>query len=161
MADTLPPAADDRPPVSLDARRLWLIGAGLAAVLLVPLGAAVGLSWVEMPWAENDGRTPPPEWVALPQLRATTSDGVVVRARVALDVPGTLLKNTIQRNTQQVGLLLELSVASRTRAELGSPDGMSTLSQDMRTRLNAYLGVEDGEPGVQSVAIQDLLVKPQ
>jgi flagellar basal body-associated protein FliL len=86
---------------------------------------------------------------------------VVVRARVALDVPGALLKSTIQRNTQQVGLLLELSVASRTRADLGRPDGIAALSQDMRMRLNTYLGVEDGEPGVQSVAIQDLLIKPQ
>lgn len=147
-------------PLSIDGRRLWLIGAAVAALLLVPLGVAVSLSWLEMPWAASDARTTP-EWVTLPQLRATTSDGVVVRARVALDVPGALLKATIQRNTQQVGLLLELSVASRTRADLGRPDGIAALSQDMRVRLNTYLGVEEGEPGVQSVAIQDLLIKPQ
>jgi flagellar basal body-associated protein FliL len=155
-----PNSPSDAVPVSIDGRRLWLIGAAVAALLLVPLGVAVGLSWVELPWAASDGRAAP-EWVTLPQLRATTSDGVAVRARVALDVPGTLLKSTIQRNTQQVGLLLELSVASRTRAELGRPDGIAALSQDMRVRLNTYLGVEEGEPGVQSVAIQDLLIKPQ
>jgi flagellar basal body-associated protein FliL len=158
MAESLPPPDDI--PASIDARRLWLIGAAVAAALFVPLGVAFSLAWVEMPWASADGR-PTPEWVTLPQLRATTSDGVVVRARVALDVPGTLLKGTIQRNTQQVGLLLELSVASRSRADLGGPDGIAALSQDMRTRLNHYLGVAEGDAGVQSVAIQDLLIKPQ
>ena len=31
----------------------------------------------------------------------------------------------------------------------------------MRDRLNAYLGGDDDEVAVKSVAIQDLLVKPQ
>jgi flagellar basal body-associated protein FliL len=155
----LPTSAPEAAPASIGARRLWLIGAAVLAVLLVPLGVAISLSWVEMPWAASDGRATP-EWVALPQLRATTSDGVAVRARVALDVPSTLLKATIQRSTQQVGLLLELSVASRSRADLAHPDGLAALSQDMRVRLNTYLGVAEGEPGVQSVAIQDLLIRP-
>ncbi len=158
MSAQMPPT--EEVPVSIDARRLWLIGAGVAALLLVPIGIAASLAWVELPWNDAESRAVP-EWVALPQLRATTSDGTVVRARVALDVPGTLVKAQIQRNTQQVGLLLELSVAARTRAELGAPEGIRALSEDMRERLNAYLGVGEGEPGVNSVAIQDLLVKPQ
>lgn len=157
------PGPADEIPVSVDTRRLWLIAAVIAALLLVPLGVAVSLSWVETPrvLSESQGHRPTPEWVALPQLRATTQDGVVVRARVALDVPGALLKSQIQRNTQQVGLLLELSVAARSRAELGTAEGLAALAQDMRQRLNGYLGVPEGEPGVTSVAIQDLLVKPQ
>lgn len=158
MSAQMPP--DEQVPVSIDARRLWLIGAGVAALLLVPIGIAASLAWVELPWNDAESRAAP-EWVALPQLRATTSDGTVVRARVALDVPGTMVKAQIQRNTQQVGLLLELSVAARTRAELGAPEGIRALSEDMRERLNAYLGVGEGEKGVSSVAIQDLLVKPQ
>jgi len=158
MSAQLPPTKDLAGPI--DGRRLWLIGAAVAALLLVPLGVAVGLAWVELPQASSPSRATP-DWVALPQLRATTNDGVVVRARVALDVPGTLLKAEIQRNTQQVGLLLELSVAARTRAELGSSAGLSALSEDMRARLNGYLGVAEGEPGIVSVAIQDLLIKPQ
>ena len=47
----------------------------------------------------------------------------MVKARVALDVPGAAAKNAIQRNTQQVGLLLEVSIAQQTRAQIGSPDG--------------------------------------
>ncbi len=158
MSAQMPPT--EEVPVSIDARRLWLIGAGVAALLLVPIGIAASLAWVELPWNDAESRAVP-EWVALPQLRATTSDGTVVRARVALDVPSTLVKAQIQRNTQQVGLLLELSVAARTRAELGAPEGIRALSEDMRERLNAYLGVGEGEKGVSSVAIQDLLVKPQ
>ncbi len=158
MSAQMPPT--EEVPASIDARRLWLIGAGLAALLLVPLGIAASLAWVELPWNDAPSRAAP-EWVALPQLRATTSDGTVVRARVALDVPGTMLKAQIQRNVQQVGLLLELSVAARTRAELGAPDGLRALSDDMRERLNAYLGVGEGERGVNAVAIQDLLIKPQ
>lgn len=158
MSAQMPPT--EEVPVSIDARRLWLIGAGLAALLLVPIGIAVSLAWVELPWNDAESRAAP-DWVALPQLRATTSDGTVVRARVALDVPGTMTRAQIQRNTQQVGLLLELSVAARTRAELGAPEGIRALSDDMRERLNAYLGVGDGEQGVNSVAIQDLLIKPQ
>lgn len=158
MSAQLPPA--EELPVSIDARRLWLIGAGVAALLLVPIGIAASLAWVELPWNDTPARSTP-EWVALPQLRATTSDGTVVRARVALDVPGAMTKAQIQRNTQQVGLLLELSVAARTRAELGGPEGIRALSVDMRERLNDYLGVAEGEKGVVAVAIQDLLIKPQ
>lgn len=145
-------------PASADSRRLLATALVVLGIVGVPLAVAVGLSWVEMPWSTSDGRATP-EWVTLPQLRATTSDGTVVRARVALDVPSTLLKSTIQRNTQQVGLLLELSVAARSRAELGGTDGIRGLGDDMRSRLNEYLGVDPGDPGVRSVAIQDLLIK--
>ena len=141
-----------------DSRRLLATVLVVLGIVGVPLGVAIGLSWVEMPWSTSDGRATP-EWVTLPQLRATTSDGTVVRARVALDVPSTMLKSTIQRNTQQVGLLLELSVAARSRAELSRSDGIRGLGDDMRGRLNEYLGVDPGDPGVRSVAIQDLLIK--
>ena len=52
-------------------------------------------------------------------------------------------------------------IAQQTREQIGSPKGIARLSDDMRDRLNAYLGGDDDEVAVKSVAIQDLLVKPQ
>jgi flagellar basal body-associated protein FliL len=140
--------------------RLFGIASAVSALLALPVGVAVAMSWVELPWAEPVPAAATPEWVALPQLRATTTDGAVVKARVALDVDGVAARTTIQRRTQQVGLLLEVSVASRTRDEIRSADGIEALSQDMQRRLNRYLEAE-GANVVRSVAIQDLVVNPQ
>ena len=158
MAATPPPILAEP---GTDNRRLVLIAVSVTALLAVPIGISVGMSWVELPWSNVEPVKAAPEWVNLPQVRATTIDGTVVKARVSLDVPGALAKNTIQRNTQQVGLLLEVSIAQQTREQIGSPKGISRLSDDMRDRLNAYLGGEGKDVAVKSVAIQDLLVKPQ
>lgn len=144
-----------------DARRTLLVVAVVTALISVPVGVSVGMSWVDMPWSEASRAQAAPDWVALPTVRATTSDGTVVKARVALDVPGSAAKATIQRNVQQVGLLLEVSIAQQTRAQIGSAQGIPRLAEDMRDRLNAYLEDDEDEPAVKSVAIQDLLVKPQ
>jgi flagellar basal body-associated protein FliL len=158
MAATPPPipAAE-----GADNRRLILIAVTVTALLALPIGVSVGMKWVDLPWEQSVPARAAPDWVSLPQVRATTVDGTVVKARVALDVPGTVAKNTIQRNTQQVGLLLEVSIAQQTRAQIGSPKGIAHLSDDMRDRLNAYLGTDGSDDAVKSVAIQDLLVKPQ
>jgi flagellar basal body-associated protein FliL len=158
MAATPPPILAEQ---DSDNRRLILIAVTVTALLAVPIGVSVGMSWVDLPWSNVEPVKAAPDWVSLPQVRATTVDGTVVKARVALDVPGAVAKNTIQRNTQQVGLLLEVSIAQQTREQIGSPKGITRLSDDMRDRLNAYLGGEGDEAAVKSVAIQDLLVKPQ
>jgi flagellar basal body-associated protein FliL len=129
-------------------------------VVALPVGVAVAMAWVELPWVQSEPVAATPDWVTLPQLRATTTDGAVVKARVALDVDGVAARTAIQRRTQQVGLLLEVSVASRTHDEIRSPDGIESLSKDMRQRLNRYLEGE-GANVVRSVAIQDLIVNPQ
>jgi flagellar basal body-associated protein FliL len=151
------PADDDSTPSS---SRLVTAAAAVALVIGLPIGIAIGMAAVETPWSPKSGAAaPPPEWIAMPALRATTRDGTAVRARVALDVQSSLIKATIQRNTQQVGLLLEVSVASHNREQLRSAEGIQGLSDDMRGRINDYLGGDD--EAVRSVAIQDLLVKPQ
>lgn len=158
MAATPPPA--DTTPGS-DSRRNLIGVAMLGALLALPVGISVGVSWVDLPWNETTPAKAAPDWVSLPQVRATTIDGTVVKARVALDVQGSDAKAQIQRNVQQVGLLLEVSIAQQTRAQIGSPQGIPRLAEDMRDRLNAYLGDDGEEAAVKSVAIQDLLVKPQ
>jgi flagellar basal body-associated protein FliL len=140
-------------------RRVLLAAAAIALLVAVPIGASVGLSWVDLPWSEPEAKVVP-EWVAVPQLRATTIDGAVVKARVALDVESAAARNAIQRRIQQVGLVLEISVASRSEGQVRAPDGIAALSDDMRTRLNRYLEAE-GTGVVKAVAIQDLIVNPQ
>lgn len=140
--------------------RLFLIASAITAVIALPMGVAVGMSWVDIPWTQRPDAPPTPDWVTLPQLRATTQDGSFVKARVALDVDGASARNTIQRRTQQVGLVLEVAVAGRTRDQIRTPAGMKRLSTDMRDRLNEYLESE-GDKVVRSVAIQDLIVNPQ
>jgi flagellar basal body-associated protein FliL len=144
-----------------DARRNLLVVAVVAALIALPVGVSLGVSWVDLPWNEPAPVKAAPDWVSLPQVRATTIDGTVVKARVAVDVQGGDAKAQIQRNVQQVGLLLEVSIAQQTRAQIGSPQGIPRLAEDMRDRLNAYLGDEGEDAAVRSVAIQDLLVKPQ
>ena len=115
MAATPPPILAEP---ATDNRRLVLIAVAMTALLAVPIGISVGMSWVDLPWSNVEPAKAAPEWVNLPQVRATTVDGTVVKARVALDVPGAVAKNTIQRNTQQVGLLLEVSIAQQTREQI-------------------------------------------
>jgi len=155
------PSTSDFTSPGADTRRNLTVVAVVAALIALPVGVSVGMSWVDLPWSEAEPTRAAPDWVALPQVRATTIDGTVVKARVALDVPSSSAKSTIQRNLQQVGLVLEVSIAQQTREQIGSPQGIPRLADDMRDRLNAYLGGEEQEPPVKSVAIQDLLVKPQ
>lgn len=158
MAATPPPTDTAS---SSDNRRNLIVVAMLGALVAMPVGISVGMSWVDLPWNEPVPARAAPDWVSLPQVRATTVDGTVVKARVALDVQGSDARSQIQRNVQQVGLLLEVSIAQQTRAQIGSPQGIPRLAEDMRDRLNAYLGDDGEEAAVRSVAIQDLLVKPQ
>lgn len=158
-APPIPPHTD--PDAGTDNRRNTVVVAILAALVALPVGVSVGMSWVDLPWNEATPAKIAPEWVSLPQVRATTVDGTVVKARVALDVQDGDARSQIQRNVQQVGLLLEVSIAQQTRAQIGAPDGIPRLAEDMRDRLNAYLGDDGEDAAVRSVAIQDLLVKPQ
>ncbi|MFT3953900.1 MAG: hypothetical protein QM722_05745 [Piscinibacter sp.] len=160
MATSPTPHQSD-PDAGTDNRRNTIVVAILAALVALPVGVSVGMSWVDLPWNEPPPAKAMPDWVSLPQVRATTVDGTVVKARVALDVQDSDAKAQIQRNVQQVGLLLEVSIAQQTREQIGSPEGIPRLAEDMRDRLNAYLGDDSEDAAVKSVAIQDLLVKPQ
>jgi len=140
-------------------RRVLFAAAAVALLVALPVGVSVGMSWVDLPWSAAETKVVP-EWVAVPQLRATTIDGAVVKARVALDVESAAVRSAIQRRIQQVGLVLEVSVASRSEEQVRATDGLAALSDDMRVRLNRYLEAE-GPGVVKAVAIQDLIVNPQ
>ena len=144
-----------------ETRRTLFVVTLLCALIALPVGLSMGVSWVDLPWHAATPAKAAPDWVSLPQVRATTIDGTVVKARVALDVQGSDAKAQIQRNVQQVGLLLEFSIAQQTRAEIGSQQGIPRLAENIRDRLNAYLAPEGAEAAIKSVAIQDLLVRPR
>lgn len=151
------PSSDSRS----DTRRT-LIGIALVVALIVlPIGLSLSLSWVDLPWHAATPAKAAPDWVNLPQVRATTTDGTLVKARVALDVQGSAAKTQLQNNLAQVALLLEISIAQQTRAQIGSPQGIPRLAQDIRDRLNAYLAPTGDDAAIASVAIQDLLIRPR
>lgn len=155
------PAAVARPPHSATAQRpsnrsIALIVGGLTALLALPLGMALGAAWIDFA-----GNAPParavPQWVTPGTVRATTTDGTSVKARVALDVGTSDGRDAVQRRLQQVGLVLEVSVGAHGRRQLAGSRGIQNLSEDMLDRVNEYLDQEGVAP-IRSVAIQDLLV---
>ncbi len=148
----LPTPSSPRP----DPQRTLVIVAALAAVLALPVGMAVGMAWVELPWSQAESRATP-EWLALPVVRATTSDGLAVKTRVAVDAEDAGTRRAIQRKAQQVGLLLETSVALHTQRDLAGAPGIDRLGRGMQASLNGWLAAE-GVPPVRQVVVQDLLV---
>ena len=139
-----------------DRRRLVKLLAGIAVTIVVLIGVPLLFTQVEWPWSDPPSK-PPPQWVTLPTLRATTADGSGIKARVAIDVDSSDTKSTIQSRVQQVSVMLEVTLASQGRGKVTSPQGMQQLATDMRDRLNGYLAAE-GVPPAKSVAIQDLVV---
>ncbi len=139
-----------------DRRRLVKLLSGIAVMMVVLVGLPLLFTKVEWPWSDPPSK-PPPQWVTLPTLRATTADGSGIKARVAIDVESSDTQSVIQNRVQQVSVMLEVTLASQGRGKVTSPQGLQQLSTDMRDRLNGYLAAE-GVPPAKSVAIQDLVV---
>ena len=91
-------------------------------------------------------------------VRATTSDGTSVVARVAIDARSAGTRSALEQERQQVSLMLQNSVASHPHQAILGARGIQRLSSDMRDRLNEFLASRQVEP-VRDVVIQDLLVK--
>jgi flagellar basal body-associated protein FliL len=147
------PRQPSRPPVP--ARNGWWVA--LFIVLgAVPVVLALTLAWFEYR-PSGPGEVPKPLWVVPEIIRATTTDGTPVKTKVAIDVTSDSAKFSIERKLNQVGLVLQTSLGSKSRQELTGPKGLQLLSQDMLQKLNAYLTQEDIEPA-KAVAIQDFLI---
>jgi flagellar basal body-associated protein FliL len=140
-----------KPDASDAARPLYAIVI-LTALVGGMVGTAAMISWVDAPRLSSQ---PPPQWVMPSEVRATTQDGTLVKARVALDVASASNRHAVERRMQQVDLVLQLSIGGRSRRELIAPDGVARLADDMLQRLNAYLVAEGADP-LRSVAIQDI-----
>jgi flagellar basal body-associated protein FliL len=129
------------------------------AILLVGLPAAVafGLSWAGWSGITSSDRAVP-AWVQSETVRATTSDGSVVTARVAIDAGNADTKAALESERKQVGLMLQNSVGAQPQHRLSGPTGLAQLSEDVRDQLNGFLESRQVPP-VREVFVQDLLIK--
>jgi flagellar basal body-associated protein FliL len=125
------------------------------ALIGVPAAVALGISWVD---GSAHGERAAPSWVQSESVRATTSDGTSVQARVAIDAGNADTRSALEQERQQVSLMLQNSVASHPHQAVMGASGIRRLSGDMRDRLNEFLASRQIEP-VRDVVIQDLLVK--
>jgi flagellar basal body-associated protein FliL len=147
-APTSPAAA----PNERSTRPLLYVAAIAAVLIVLPIAVAAGAGLFERATRTASSA---PNWLVAPPVRATTNDGIGVKARVALDVADEHIRKDIEGRAGQVALLLETTVASHARDEISGSAGIETLAADMRDRLNAYLQT-DGVDAVRSVAILDL-----
>lgn len=137
------------------ARNAWLV-AFFVTLAAVPVVLALALTWLQYS-QPSAGKVPEPMWVNPGTIRATTTDGVPVKTKVAIDMAESFAKSAVERRLGQVGLVLQTSLASKSRDELTGSAGLKGLSQDMLSRLNDYLGKEEIPPA-RTVTIQDFLI---
>ncbi|MFM2447691.1 MAG: hypothetical protein RIS44_141 [Pseudomonadota bacterium] len=130
---------------------LFYILLGASPVVLV-----MALAWFDFDTV-SPGEVPKPVWVSPGTIRATTTDGVPVKTKVAIDAADSSAKLLMERQLNQVGLVLQNALASKSRQQLTGPQGISGLSEDMLNQLNGYLGQQDIAPA-KAVVVQDFLI---
>jgi flagellar basal body-associated protein FliL len=137
------------------ARNAWTV---LLYILLTasPVVLVMALVWFDFD-SVAPGELPKPMWVSPGIIRATTTDGVPVKTKVAIDAADSSAKLLMERQLNQVGLVLQNSLASKNRQQLTGAQGMAGLSEDMLTKLNGYLDQQDIAPA-KAVVIQDFLI---
>ncbi|MDZ7938102.1 MAG: hypothetical protein U5M53_07410 [Rhodoferax sp.] len=86
--------------------------------LYILLGAAPVVLVMALVWFDFDtsspGEVPKPTWVSPGTIRATTTDGVPVKTKVAIDAADSSAKLLMERQLNQVGLVLQNSKASQS-----------------------------------------------
>lgn len=136
-----------------------LLGSVVAVVLVLAgllWAKAVGASWLEAADSPRiDGNAP--HWMKPEVVRATTEDGAVVKARVVVDAPEADTRAWIGRRSQQVNLLMQISVAEHDHSQGSGSERVQRLAEDMQERLNVYLEKHQVPP-VRELVIQDLVV---
>ena len=128
----------------------------VVALIGVPAAVALGMSWVDASGSTHAAQ-PAPSRVQSESVRATTSDGSSVLARVVIDAGNAATRNSLEQERLQVALLPQSSVGSHPHQTLAGASGMRRLSADMRDRLNGFLASRRVGP-VRDVIVQELLV---
>ena len=141
---------------SRDIRRIGLVLLAIGAIVLLPAGIFAGVRWLDYNggWSGSGGRMQA-RWLTSGDLRATTTDGTLVKLRVAFEARDQSTVSALQQRLRDVGLLLELVIAEHRHDEVVGSQGIQRLSQAMLARVNAYLAIEHVEP-VRAVMIQDI-----
>lgn len=116
---------------------------------------AIGSSWLNPADADKSSAVQP-NWVSLDTIRATSGDGEVVKARMALDAPDPDTRAWLRNRPHQVALLLQISVAEYENGDAAGAERVQRLGADTRSRLNKFL-VAHHVPPVRDVVVQDLV----
>lgn len=137
------------------ARNGWMV------LFYILLGASPVVLVMALTWFDFDnpapGEVPKPVWVNPGIIRATTTDGVPVKTKVAIAAADSSAKLLMERQLGQVGLVLQNALASKSRQELTGPQGVVGLSGEMLAGLNGFLRQQDVAPA-KAVVIQDFLI---
>jgi flagellar basal body-associated protein FliL len=129
----------------------------LALAIGLTSGLAIGMSSFNFDqWVPSS--RPTPSYIESGTVRATTSDGTTVTARVAIDVRNPDTRAVLEKERDQVALMLQNSVGVQPYDSILGASGMTQISSNMRTQLNQFLESRQVEP-VHDVMIQDLLIK--
>ena len=145
-------------PVSLTA--LWASERWVLPFLLggLALGVAVlallALAWRS--WGDSESAQRP-HWLTTETVRATTLDGQVVKARVAMDAPDADTRAWINDRPRQVALLMQISVSEQDGRQLAGRERVQHLADAMGERLNDLVETS-GVPPVRDVVIQDFVI---
>jgi flagellar basal body-associated protein FliL len=134
-----------------------MVVAAIVVLVGLPAAVATGASWVDWSDSKNAAEQAPPSWVTTEPVRATSGDGEVIKARVALDAPDPETRSLIKAQPQQVALLLQITVAEHERGDAEGSERVQRLAADIETRLNDYL-VANKVPPVREAVIQDLVI---
>ena len=152
MALSIPTPDPDSGSGRRSRRNVWLVVAVVTVLVAVPLLMAAGASF----WERSSHDDTKPRWVTPAVIHATTGDGMVVKAQVSLDIADPDARSEVQGHMEQIGLLLQASFVGRTKRDLAAEGGLEALTDDMREKLNDYLGADAAE-GVRSVVVADIL----
>jgi flagellar basal body-associated protein FliL len=131
----------------------------LAVLVLIGLPAALatGASWVDWSDKPTAEQAATPNWLPAETVRATSSQGEVIKARVALDAPDADTRSWIKGRPQQVALAMQIALAEHQHGDAAGSERVQRLSADLQERLNDYLAAHQVPP-VRDVLIQDLVI---
>jgi flagellar basal body-associated protein FliL len=134
-----------------------LIFAAVVVLVGLPAALATGASWVDWSDTPTAEQAATPNWLPAETVRATTGDGEVIKAKVALDVPDSDTRSWIKKRPQQVALVMQIAVAEHDHGHAEGSQRVQRLSTDLHERLNDYLAAHQVPP-VRDLVIQDLVI---
>lgn len=129
--------------------KLLAVVVGMAAALAALL---VALAFVATAWQDGGH----PQWVSSTAVRATTGDGTIVRARLALDAPDAETRDFARRSPAQLALMLQVAIAAFDAGSANGADRVLRLGASVRERVNEMLAARRLPP-VRDVVLQDLV----
>lgn len=129
----------------------------LALTIGLTSGLAIGMSSFRLDQWMPSSRSVP-SYIESGTVHATTSDGTIVTARVAIDVRNTDTRAVLEKERDQVAPMLQNSVGVQPHDSILGASGITQISANMRTQLNQFLESRQAEP-IHEVMIQDLLIK--